>query len=368
MTSDDDFDRTRLDAEWLALNAIRETLAIANQGAREASYLGALAVGREAAPAFFDSSSLLVAAQEPSLVREYRQKARAESKLSARVVQPIDLVNQDIANYERLLVAAAAGEQDQLRRAIFVRLRAREWFEERVYSEHRLLERDVYTAERPQLPHRRFGDRFVEYELPFKRALRLRLLHPDRPEHSTGADLVYEVCDEPNRVMRVAFVQYKIWDGRVLRFSDARNLGPQLERLDAVCCGAGLCKTNEEVSTDYRLPFCAAFLRPTDQLQSPDAALVSSGTHVPVCVARTVPLDQVGGRAVRNEHIRGRSLSQRVFEELFAAGMVGSRSLTYDEAEDLYKRHRILEPDQRIIVHAQEYSLPGPARRTRRKR
>jgi len=36
--------------------------------------------------------------------------------------------------------------------------------------------------------------------------------------------------------------------------------------------------------------------------------------------------------------------------------MLGSRWLTYQELEKIYQEHKLLEPKERIIVHAQEYS------------
>lgn len=352
----------RLDAEWAALNAVREMLGIASRNLADSTYIDALAVGRETAPKLFDPQfSLIAAGQEPPIVREYRQRAEAKSILDGQPVSPIELLDGDLASDERLLKVGGYGH-DQLKRSVANLRRAREWFEERVYSEHKLISRDVYAAARPELPTPpRAVDNYVEYSLPFDRALRIRILHPDRPEHSTGADLVYEVCDEEQSRARVAFVQYKIWDGKTLRFSGARNLSDQLARLEAVCCKAGLCAastpTPESPPNSYRLPYCAAFLRPTDRLQRPDAALISSGVHVPVCVTLTVSLESAGGRILRQDPIRGRSVSQRLFEELFSRNMLGSRWLSYDAVEELYHTHEILDSDQRIVVHAQEFKV-----------
>ena len=109
MTIDDDIDiiQRRLDVEWLALNALRETLGIANRGAGDSTYLGALAVGHAAAPRLFDPEfGLIAAGQEPPLVREYRQRAEAKSLLDGREVRPSELIDGDLAADERLLGAA----------------------------------------------------------------------------------------------------------------------------------------------------------------------------------------------------------------------------------------------------------------------
>ena len=214
------------------------------------------------------------------------------------------------------------------------------------------------TARRPDLPSPRAGDKYTEYLLPFERALRIRVLHPDQPEHSSGADLVYEFCDETARLVRLAFVQYKIWDGRNLRFADSKNLDAQLKKLEQITCQRGWCRCreNDGPPKSYRLPFCAAFLRPTDRLQRPDAALISSGIHVPVCIAGTASLNENGGRVLRRDPIRSRAVSQRLFEELFNRGMLGSDWLKYEDVETIYREHRILETDQRIVVYAQEFT------------
>lgn len=361
MDANDDLELTRrLDGEWLALNAVRETIGIANRGTGDSTYLEALAIGREAAPRLFDPEfGLIAAAQEPPLVREYRQRAEAKSILDRHSITPLKLIDGDLAADEKLLEAAGSGRRDQLKRSVGSLRRAREWFEQRSYSESKLISRDVYGASRPELPSPpRVAGNYVEYGLAFERALRIRVLHPDRPEHTTGADLLYEFCEEQTKRVRVAFVQYKIWDGQTLRFSDAGTLPQQLSRMESVCCNAGLCTTADpqQPPESFRLPFCAAFLRPTDRLQRPDAALISSGLHVPVCVAKTASLESVGGRVLRKDPIRGRAVSQRLFEELFNRNMLGSRWLTYGEVEALYRAHNILESDERIVVHAQEYT------------
>lgn len=357
--------RARLDAEWLALNAVRETLGISTRGLRgsDSTYQRALAVGRELAPTLFDPEfGVLAAGQEPSLVREYRQRAGAQSKLQRRDISPLELIQTSIEELEALSRASGSGERDQLQRAINERLRARDYLDERRFSEHQLLQRDVFQASRPELPvPPQALPGAVEYLLPLSRVLRLRLLHPDRPEHTTGADLIYEFCEGKQRVVRLAFVQYKIWDGRSLLFSEAGGLPEQLDRLDRICCRTGLCHIEAECSppAGYRLPYCASFLRPTDRLQSPDSTMLSSGTHVPVCVARTLPLGEAGGRILRHDRMRDRSVSQRSFEELFNRGLLGSRWLSYEAVEEPYREHGLFSVNDRIVVYAQEYDIHG---------
>lgn len=355
---DENDELTRLDVEWLALNAVRETLGIANRGAADSTYSQALAWGRQLLPRLFDPEfSLIAAAQEPPLVREFRQRSEAESLLQNKTISPLELIEKDIEHYEKMI--EVSGKTDQLKRALRARYRAKEHFEERFFTEHAIITRDVYTATRHHLPAPpKAGPSYVEFPLPFERALRIRVLHPDKPEHSTGADLIYEFCDEHKQMARVALVQYKIWDGHSLRFSSAGGLKGQIQRLRSLCCTGGLCRCEESVDdappSSYRLPYCAAFLRPTDRLQKADATLLSSGLHVPVCVAASIDLESSGGRVLRRDPLRSKAVSQRLFEELFHRSMLGSRWLAYKELELLYRDHEVITKGEHLVVHAQE--------------
>jgi hypothetical protein len=64
-----------------------------------------------------------------------------------------------------------------------------------------------------------------------------------------------------------------------------------------------------------------------------------------------------GGKKISRKNIRSECITHKVFEELFNTNMLGSRWLTYDEMEELYIKHGILESDERIILHAQEFGL-----------
>ena len=369
MDGDDDIpaDRRRLDAEWLGATALREALGVGQHstGGKDIPYLDVLEFGQQVAPRLFDPyHSVLAQAQEPRLAREYRRRAEAESALLHRNVTPIKLLTAEMEKLEQLMEARPARELN----AVVARLRdALGWFEKWPYSEHKIVARDVLTARRIDLPQPTqqpnvYTD-YVDYPLPYGQALRIRLLHPDRPEHATGADLLFEFCDQAERRARLALVQYKIWDGQVLRFSEAPGLAGQLQRMQRIACAAGICSSEhvEPLPAAYRFPCCAAFLRPTDRLQSPDANLVSSGMHVPACVAQSIPLGETGGRILRKDPLRSRALSQTAFEELFSRGMIGSNWISYNEVEQMYRDNNIFDATQRIVVHAQEFSTRAGA-------
>jgi hypothetical protein len=350
----------RLDAEWLALTAVREAIGVGRRstGGKDPAYAEVLDFAADAAPELFGRSvSALARAQETPLAQEYRERAQAESSLQRRKISPLDLINRDIALLERLTDV----RESRLLAARLAKLhRTRDVLDERPFSEHKVIFRDVLSAKRPDLPtppiHR---TDHTEYPLPFRQALRIRILHPDKPEHATGADLLYEFCDQNTRLARLAFVQYKMWDGKSLRFAAAGNLEDQLHKLQCLTCSAGLCESSQPAGVRpaaYRLPHCSSFLRPTDRLQSADATMISSGIHVPVCVAVAVPVGQRGGKVLKNETIRSRAISQHSFEELFGRAMLGSRGLPYAEVEQIYRENNIFNSSERIVVHAQQYN------------
>ncbi len=161
---------------------------------------------------------------------------------------------------------------------------------------------------------------------------------------------------------RIVLVQYKIWDGKRLYTSQARNLKEQLDKLAKISCETGLCKPYENSARleAYRMPYCVSFLRPTDKLQDPDSRLISSGLHTPICAIAKAwePTNYEGdGEKIEKKRIRSESLSHRVFEEMFNTNMIGSRWLTYDEIEQLYRDHKILQHNEKIVLHAQEFGI-----------
>jgi hypothetical protein len=54
--------------------------------------------------------------------------------------------------------------------------------------------------------------------------------------------------------------------------------------------------------------------------------------------------------------VRSESVTHKVFEEMLNANLLGSRWLTYNELEELYNKHGILEPYERVVLQAQEFS------------
>ena len=355
---DASFDPERLDVEWVGLNALRETLRIALKGQSVPTYSDALRVARDLAPELYHPDvSVIAQAQEQPAVREYRQRAQAESELRGTTVTSVEVIDREIGELERLL--STHGERDRIESKLRSLETIKLQLQDRPYTENQLLMRDTFKAARsvhlvaPPIAR----DTYTEYRLPFDRGLRIRLLHPDRPEHVTGADLVYEIYSNRERLVRLALVQYKVWDGEVLYLSEER-LRRQLERLRACSCGRGLCKNSEDAAQTYRLPYCSSFLRPTDRLQSPTSRLISRGLHIPLCVVdECKESTSRNGEMLLRRAVGGRAISQRIFEELFNRNMLGSRWLSYEQVERFYQEHEIFRPEDRLIIHAQDFWL-----------
>lgn len=106
----------------------------------------------------------------------------------------------------------------------------------------------------------------------------------------------------------------------------------------------------------FRFPYCAAFFRPTDKLQSASQELRSSGEHIPVCmIDGLIKVGPRGGKNLEYEEIRRVSLNHLVFEDLFCNGKIGSRTLSMEELAELYDG--ILENGEgKLVVHAQQFS------------
>ena len=349
-------ERHRLDLEWVALTAVREALALVTKSSP--TYLHALGVAQDLSSELFSSEAgMIAAAQEPQDLREYRQKAQAKSELTGSRVEAAELIRADIEEHVNLV--NTSGNTDQLTKRLKRLQTLENQLVTRDYSENALIVRDMFSADRAEFPAppTRNGNQ-VEYLIANKRAFRIRMLHPDNSEQISGADLIYEYCDQNRKQVRLAFLQYKIWNGKVLYFSQAKNLPAQLEKMRSLTCDAGLCKCTsnetEELTPSFRLPFCASFLRPTDKLQSADSRLLSSGEHLPICLIEQVSDQGTRGKVIRKSDINSKSVSQKAFDELFSRNLIGSDWIPYSDVTSLYQDIGLFQSTDSIVIHAQE--------------
>ncbi|WP_333795832.1 hypothetical protein [Rheinheimera sp.] len=353
-------DIDRLNAEWISLNAFRGLSKIASNGDMEKStYDNALELGGALYPELLgDDVSELKRERVSDTTKEYRQRAAYMSIRDNSTVHAIDLVKTAIEEDEGLLKIAEKekgnkSRVDQLKRKLGQLYKAREELEPREHSENQLIFRDAYNVERI-IPCLTKGQGYRDFSLPNDKILRLRVLHPDKIEHITGADLIYERHSPSDETVAIVAVQYKIWENRKLYLSDERMLN-QISKMNEFLCVKGVCESNSK-ENEYRFPCCSAFLRPTDKLQKPDQTFISTGEHLPIC-----KIEQCASKGIRGadvleyKNIKDISLSSEMFEFLFNKGKIGSKELSYTELEELYGKFIGEASSQRVVVYAQEF-------------
>jgi hypothetical protein len=353
-------DGERVNQEWITLNAIRGMIKIATKGdMSKGTYDNSLDFGAELYPELLGpENSLLRRVRESDTAREYRQRAELRSISSEIFVDPVKLLEDDISEFSTLINLAKLDKKDQkqtdqLKKRLGLLEKAKEELSPIAHSENKIIFRDAYNVDR-KLPEFANGFGKKDYQLPDGNFLRLRVLHPDRPEHITGADIIYERHDKVSDRVSVVVVQYKIWEKKTLYIADER-LNKQIVKMKEFTCGQGLCK---EVAGDklYRFPHCSAFLRPTDKLQTADQKFISTGEHLPICRIEECKSTGVGGgEKLEYEKIKATSISSELFEELFNRGKIGSRSLTHDELKKLYEDSSVIDSSETVIIYAQEF-------------
>jgi len=353
---------SRVDAEWLALNAFRELIKVASKGDdQKATYDNALGLGGALCPTLLGTDSMLRRARETDTTREYRQKARLLSIKQNQSVEALGLVRDEIHSLKELIAIedAEKGKVDQLKRKLNQLVKSEAELDEKTHTEHQLIFRDAYNVDRG-LKSLYSGQGYRDFSLTENTAMRVRVLHPDKPEHITGADLIYERHSVSDKTANIAAVQYKIWEDKLLYLSDAR-FQTQLCRLKAFLCEKGFCAGQQD-SSSYRFPFCAAFLRPTDKLQGADQKFLSTGEHLPICrIQETQENGPQGGARLSYEQIRDVSLTGDAFEYLFNRGKIGSRILNSSELQELYANSVIAADSESITIYVQEFGSEARA-------
>ncbi|MBJ8363550.1 hypothetical protein I6M76_13175 [Citrobacter cronae] len=350
----------RINQEWIALNAIRGMVKIASKGSMSKStYDNALDLGGVLYPELLGpENSLLRRERESDTTKEYRQKAELRSIKNDSPVTALELVLADIDDYESLISIAKRNKgdrqrADQLKRRLAQLVKAKSELEIKSHSENQLIFRDAYNVER-NLPELSKGHAYKDFELPDGNHLRLRVLHPDRPEHITGADIIYERHNKKSGKISVVVVQYKIWEEKKLYISDQR-MKTQIDKMKKFTCGNDIC-VHQEGDNTYRFPCCAGFLRPTDKLQHADQKFISTGEHLPICrINDYKSKGRQGGEFLEYDKIKEVSLSAELFEELFNRGKIGSRELSCDELEILYQNASVIDAHDTVVIYAQEF-------------
>lgn len=337
--------------------AMRDTINLAKKKGYKATYENTFNFFYDFSPELYEG----IIAQLPQRnlheeAKVFIAKAELQSIQENRQITPIDLVQANIDELKELQKHSTKEEQSKILKTKIGNLESlKKSLKPRKLSENRILIRDTSKADRKD-----FGatfisedDFYVDYKLTDSKYLRIRLLHPDQPEHITGADLIYEQHDEKENKMRILFLQYKIWDDGVLYFSKG-NLDAQISKMKKCLCDNKHCEgpVFEGSEMNFRFPYCAAFIRPTDKLQEQNEKLVSSGIHIPICAIPRLKL--FNGDKLDKKYLKSQTITHEIFEHLFNREFIGSKWMSAQEVEDFYKENKILENDESIIFYARE--------------
>lgn len=350
----DEANRARLNAEWLATNAFREVMHLATEGdSRKSTYDQALAFGATMVPSLLGQDSLIKRAHESEIAREYRQLAEATSAKEGKEVSALSLLQEQIDKYDSAIKTGRNQQKtDQIKKRLSAMQRARDELDPNTHSEHALIFRDAYNVHR-ELPEIKVGHGHKDFKLSNTSFLRIRVFHPDKAEQISGADVFYERHDRVAATASVVAVQYKIWEDKTLHLSDGR-MQEQLGKMKVLLCDQKHCSPGHQ-DHSFRFPYCSAFLRPTDKLQTADQRLASTGEHLPICQIKNVKSEGPrGAEVLTHENICRMSLNHEVFEGLFTHGKIGSRTLSYPELQVIYSRLELANKDK-LLVHAQDF-------------
>lgn len=338
----------RVDAEHMAFTALRDVLMLGRQ--KQVTYPEAMAEGAKLFPDLLSQEkSILFRAMEKPVIRAFREKASAASIQEEQEITPREIVEREMKGLAELIRVSTGSTKDMMRELSNLR-DCLVHFIATAESESAILTKDVFQSDRPLLPCApTTRGRCQEYDLGKGRHLHIRMLHPDKAEHVCGADVIYEVCSPTHDHARIAFAQYKIWDRDRIAWS---KINPkQIARMEKCLCQSKMCKpTGSNAGQQYRMPCCSAFLRLTRKVQDPSSRLISAGHFIPIC---QLPNQKRG--TLELSDLECRTLSSDLFEAAFVEGVAGSDWLTFQHVESLYRRTKIFESHDRIVIHAQEF-------------
>jgi hypothetical protein len=334
------------------VGTLREAINLGKKEQNPITYEKTLDILSEVKPSFYNPIiKLLSNKNESDLVKLYKELAEAQSTETNKIT-PVDLINEELHKMEAL--SERNGDKKFIRKKVVDLKAAKEYFMPRKVSEHKALNQDFFLSDRGDYFSKKIyeNDSYKDYRLDNNRVLRLRLLHPDKEEAILGSDLIYEQFDLKKNKVRFVHMQYKMWEDGTLYFSDERMMG-QLDKLEGHLCKSKYCDSLNE-NAEFRLPYCAGFLRPTNKMQNADSKLMTSGIHVPICFIQQIKETE---KKLTRKNSAENSISSKVFEELFHSNMIGSRWISIDELEMFYEKKGIASLTNSIRVHAQEVTI-----------
>ncbi|KOF03645.1 hypothetical protein OB69_04930 [Roseivirga seohaensis subsp. aquiponti] len=339
-----------------AINAVREAVTLAKGTSLPITYERAFDLIEDLDPKLYESiTKLLTSKNESETVKYYKEMAEIKSTPEKKI-EPNDLIQKDIDSHEELIGDTSFTNNRFIAKKIFELRSAREYFKPRQISEHKVLNQDFYLRSISSFDEPIYkNDNYKDYKIGKNKFLRLRLLHPDKDEEVLGVDLVYEQFDLQREQVRFVHLQYKMWNANTLYFSQSKNLLPQLDKIESNLCKSGYCRGPEHGKRDkYRFPYCSGFLRPTSRIAQEDSKLISTGLHVPICLVREI---QQANTKLTKDNCAEKSLSSKIFEELFNSNLIGSRWIPISELDQFYEQKGLNSYSNRIRVHAQEVDV-----------
>lgn len=354
--------KQRLDAEFAAFNAVKTIIELATEKDVEASNNAIMRIASKVSTEIFNKESQLYQRHfESELVREYRQRAALETIESQKEVKASDLAKADVDKYLKLLeVASDETDVDAISNKIKRLNEAIPKLLEKAESENEWILRDIEIPKEIEegIPVPPISDGRCKVFQHNDTILKIRRLHPDNPEKLTGADLIYERYDLEKKLVRFVHIQYKIWDEKGVLYFSQGNIVDQIEKMTSNLCKGNYCESPGSTAQSYRLPFCSGFLRPTNRVQDPGKRIHSRGLYIPLCmvISRLEKISSSDG-ILKKTNIANCALNQSLFERLFHDDMLGSKWYTYEEVEQFYKSKGILDSNEKLIYHAQEFNL-----------
>lgn len=367
----DSLELNRLDVEWITVVSAREVELLATKTAP--AYKDVLSIVAQTAPTIFnETDSWLMRYYKTTDLEIWQERARSLSIIRKRQITVSDALQEEI---DRTREQIEVGENPRRLRHLLERLEnLLLQVSPDKYSENQAINRDAFRTKRysprttaVELPGSGEGRDYREFDLGNRQRLRLRIAHPEQLEAITGADIIYEHYDEKREHVRLVALQYKMWDGKQLYIApkEVDRVKRQLSRLETSFCSSGVCNREMGVSRGFRMPGCAAYLRPTDKLQRPDVKMQTSGYHVPACELEGLweltsqaqrDTGKPSGIKLTAQGVEGHSISMPTFEELFNAKMLGSDWIPVAQLKALYEKEPILNtPTDSIGIHAQVY-------------
>jgi len=348
----------RLNTEWLVISALRENLSLISEG-EQLSYNDTIRFAQENFKELFKSNKSFFGKKRTvsNEYEKYEQEAAARSRKERKEIRTEELIQERI-DYIETLIKSPANRKEQLSKLKNERRKLKKLLEENEPKITRVTENQAlmndFSLRRPGLKYAdSYAGKYNVYQTRSGKQFVLRFFHPGAPEGATGVDVVYEIYDKRERTIRIVAIQYKMWEKGNLYFSQSDNLESQLEKASKCFCGKGYCDAPKKGRSNYRLPYCTPFLRPTDKIYDTEH-LLTSGWHIPLCqIDDKVEYSVSDGKILRLESIKEIALNTEEFEKLFQQEKIGSRRLSIDEIEQLYRDNKVLQNNEKIIIYSQ---------------